>query len=91
MQSPPRTGERASPGLGEAGAVDGRIDRRLGADAIGNTRAAQHLGRARVAAPRPDRRDVIWSVVVPQAVAYAQIAGLPPEAGLMAAPGAMIA
>lgn len=34
---------------------------------------------------------VIWSVVTPQAVAYAQIAGLPPEAGLMAAPGAMIA
>jgi SulP family sulfate permease len=33
---------------------------------------------------------VIWSVVTPQAVAYAQIAGLPPEAGLMAAPGAMI-
>jgi hypothetical protein len=34
---------------------------------------------------------VIASVVVPQAVAYAQIAGLPPQAGLMAAPGAMIA
>jgi SulP family sulfate permease len=34
---------------------------------------------------------VIWSVVTPQAVAYAQIAGLPPAAGLMAAPGAMIA
>ena len=34
---------------------------------------------------------VIWSVVVPQAVAYAQIAGLPPQAGLMAAPGAMAA
>ena len=34
---------------------------------------------------------IVWSVVVPQAVAYAQIAGLPPEAGLMAAPGAMIA
>jgi sulfate permease, SulP family len=34
---------------------------------------------------------VIWSVVTPQAVAYAQIAGLPPEAGLMAAPGAMFA
>jgi SulP family sulfate permease len=33
---------------------------------------------------------VIWSVVTPQAVAYAQIAGLPPQAGLMAAPGAMI-
>ncbi len=33
---------------------------------------------------------VIWSVVTPQAVAYAQIAGLPAEAGLMAAPGAMI-
>jgi sulfate permease, SulP family len=28
---------------------------------------------------------VVWSVVTPQAVAYAQIAGLPPEAGLMAA------
>jgi MFS superfamily sulfate permease-like transporter len=27
---------------------------------------------------------------VPQAVAYGQIAGLPPEAGLMAAPGALI-
>jgi sulfate permease, SulP family len=25
---------------------------------------------------------VIWSVVTPQALAYAQIAGLPPEAGL---------
>jgi SulP family sulfate permease len=34
---------------------------------------------------------VIWSVVTPQAVAYAQIAGLPPQAGLMAAPGALIA
>jgi sulfate permease, SulP family len=33
---------------------------------------------------------VVWSVVVPQAVAYAQIAGLPPQAGLMAAPGALI-
>jgi MFS superfamily sulfate permease-like transporter len=29
-------------------------------------------------------------VVVPQAVAYGQIAGLPPEAGLMAAPGALL-
>jgi MFS superfamily sulfate permease-like transporter len=29
-------------------------------------------------------------VVVPQAVAYGQIAGLPPEAGLMAAPGALV-
>jgi SulP family sulfate permease len=42
------------------------------------------------------RRDVVaglivWSVVVPQAVAYAQIAGLPPSAGLAAAPGAMLA
>jgi SulP family sulfate permease len=34
---------------------------------------------------------VIWSVVTPQAVAYAQIAGLPAQAGLMAAPGALIA
>jgi sulfate permease, SulP family len=33
---------------------------------------------------------IVWGVVVPQAIAYAQIAGLPPEAGLMAAPGAMI-
>jgi sulfate permease, SulP family len=33
---------------------------------------------------------VIWSVVTPQAVAYAQIAGLAPEAGLMAAPVAML-
>lgn len=33
---------------------------------------------------------VVWSVVVPQAVAYAQIAGLRPEAGLVAAPGAML-
>jgi sulfate permease, SulP family len=33
---------------------------------------------------------IIWSVVTPQCVAYAQIAGLPPEAGLMAAPGAML-
>jgi SulP family sulfate permease len=33
---------------------------------------------------------IVWSVVTPQAVAYAQIAGLPPQAGLMAAPGAMI-
>ena len=31
-----------------------------------------------------------WFVVVPQAVAYAQIAGLSPEAGLVAAPGALI-
>jgi sulfate permease, SulP family len=34
---------------------------------------------------------IVWSVVVPQAVAYAQIAGLPPSAGLVAAPGALIA
>jgi len=33
---------------------------------------------------------VIWSVVVPQATAYAQIAGLSPEAGLIAAPGALL-
>jgi sulfate permease, SulP family len=33
---------------------------------------------------------VVWSVVVPQAAAYAQIAGLPPEAGLIAAPGALL-
>jgi high affinity sulfate transporter 1 len=33
----------------------------------------------------------VWSVVVPQCVAYAQIAGLPPETGLMAAPGALLA
>ena len=33
---------------------------------------------------------IVWSVVTPQAVAYAQIAGLPPAAGLIAAPGAMI-
>ncbi|MCI0632395.1 MAG: SulP family inorganic anion transporter [Actinobacteria bacterium] len=33
---------------------------------------------------------IVWGVVVPQAVAYAQIAGLPPEAGLVAAPGALI-
>ncbi|HEY1273532.1 MAG TPA: SulP family inorganic anion transporter, partial [Thermoleophilaceae bacterium] len=33
---------------------------------------------------------IIWSVVTPQAVAYAQIAGLPPSAGLVAAPGALI-
>jgi len=33
---------------------------------------------------------IIWSVVTPQCVAYAKIAGLPPAAGLMAAPGAMI-
>ncbi len=34
---------------------------------------------------------IIGSVVVPQAVAYAQIAGLPPSAGLAAAPGALLA
>ena len=34
---------------------------------------------------------IIWSVVTPQAVAYAQIAGLPPESGLIAAPVAMLA
>jgi sulfate permease, SulP family len=34
---------------------------------------------------------IVWSVVVPQAVAYAQIAGLPPETGLIAAPGALVA
>lgn len=33
---------------------------------------------------------IVWSVVVPQAVAYAQIAGLPPSAGLVAAPGALL-
>ena len=33
---------------------------------------------------------VVWSVVAPQVVAYAQIAGLPPEAGLAAAPGALL-
>jgi sulfate permease, SulP family len=33
---------------------------------------------------------IIWSVVTPQCVAYTQIAGLPAQAGLMAAPGAMI-
>lgn len=33
---------------------------------------------------------IIWGVVTPQCVAYAQIAGLPPQAGLMAAPVAMI-
>jgi SulP family sulfate permease len=33
---------------------------------------------------------IVWSVVTPQAVAYAQIAGLPPQAGLVAAPGAML-
>jgi high affinity sulfate transporter 1 len=34
---------------------------------------------------------VVWSVVTPQAVAYAQIAGLSPAAGLVATPVAMIA
>jgi SulP family sulfate permease len=34
---------------------------------------------------------IVWSVVVPQAVAYGQIAGLPPSAGLAAAPGALVA
>jgi sulfate permease, SulP family len=34
---------------------------------------------------------IVWSVVVPQACAYAQIAGLPPSAGLAAAPGALVA
>jgi high affinity sulfate transporter 1 len=34
---------------------------------------------------------VVAGVVVPQAIAYAQIAGLPPQAGLMAAPGALVA
>jgi hypothetical protein len=33
---------------------------------------------------------IIWSVVTPQAVAYAQIAGLPPQAGLVAAPGGLL-
>jgi Sulfate permease family len=32
---------------------------------------------------------IVGSVVVPQAAAYAQIAGLPPSAGLAAAPGAL--
>jgi sulfate permease, SulP family len=32
----------------------------------------------------------VWSIVVPQAVAYAQIAGLPPQAALFAAPGALV-
>jgi len=41
---------------------------------------------------RPDAMAglIVWSVVTPQCVAYAKIAGLPPEAGLMAAPPAMI-
>jgi SulP family sulfate permease len=30
-----------------------------------------------------------WGIVVPQALAYAQIAGLPPQAGLLAAPWAL--
>jgi high affinity sulfate transporter 1 len=59
-------------------------------------------GPARLLAPwaRGYRRDwlrpdivaglIVWSIVVPQAVAYAQIAGLPPQAGLLAAPGALI-
>jgi SulP family sulfate permease len=34
---------------------------------------------------------IVWCVVTPQAVAYAQIAGLPPSAGLAAAPGALLA
>jgi len=34
---------------------------------------------------------IVGSVVIPQAVAYGEIAGLPPEAGLMAAPGALVA
>src|SRR5262245_23528336 len=34
---------------------------------------------------------IVGSVVVPQACAYAQIAGLPPSAGLAAAPGASFA
>jgi hypothetical protein len=33
---------------------------------------------------------IVWSVVVPQAVAYAQIAELSPQAGLVAAPGALL-
>jgi high affinity sulfate transporter 1 len=33
----------------------------------------------------------VWAVVVPQAIAYAQIAGLPPEAGLVAAMGGLLA
>jgi SulP family sulfate permease len=33
---------------------------------------------------------IVWSIVTPQAVAYAQIAGLPPQAGLVAAPGALL-
>ncbi|HEX4520205.1 MAG TPA: SulP family inorganic anion transporter [Gaiellaceae bacterium] len=33
---------------------------------------------------------IVWGVVVPQAVAYAQIAGLPPSAGLVAAPAALV-
>jgi sulfate permease, SulP family len=31
-----------------------------------------------------------WGIVVPQAVAYAQIAGLPPQVGLLAAPWALV-
>jgi SulP family sulfate permease len=50
------------------------------------------VGSYRRAWLRPDlvAGVVIWSVVTPQAVAYAQIAGLPPQAGLIAAPGALI-
>jgi sulfate permease, SulP family len=34
---------------------------------------------------------IVWGVVTRQAVAYAQIARLPPSAGLAAAPGALVA
>ena len=49
--------------------------------------------------PRYDRAwlrfDVVaalttWALVVPQSIAYAQIAGLPPQAGLFTAFGAML-
>ena len=32
----------------------------------------------------------VWALVVPQAIAYGQIAGLPPEAGLSAAFAGML-
>jgi high affinity sulfate transporter 1 len=71
-----------------------------GPEAVPRTAPAGLVRRLRPAWSVGYRRDwlgadavaglVIWSVVTPQAVAYAQIAGLPPSAGLVAAPGAML-
>jgi len=45
---------------------------------------------AGLAAPRLGGRPDTWALVVPQAIAYSQIAQLPPQAGLFAAFGGLL-